>query len=528
MNIPGIKTIRNRPAVSFFKLAGFCCVILAGLVFYISNATKSGLWADEATEYFFSKYMTGTVPGGAGTVNMFERIRFTYQPPLYNVLMFFWLKIFDSEFGFRLAGIVFTMAGAAGIFLAVEETVKEGVWSVLAAAVFIFTDGTINYGLECAEYNLMLCFMAWTTYFFLRFLKRKDLRSMTGFFVFACLAVYSQYGAAFMAFGMYIALFAQLIKEKNAKGIKHFLLLSAVTLALAVLPLLLLFTIPQMKNQGSMSIGHGMFFARGFIKDFFSGFADVLTWLFGKEWLCAALILLAICAVTAFFKHKKTAFPVLALLVSWVLYFFAVSCSFYGYNNWKPESVGTMNLGGKYSLFFIPLLVVLMISGVGLIVNRIKGRGCLLSIVLTAAAAASASFFCFVQSYKINHSGLEIKDNCREIVSLWYERGAYDSKTIAYPLEYEPFVYYLMNDDRYVESYFDSVECEDEWIRTAEPDEIAGNLKQDGYLDLDEFYYVTTFYGNHENFITAVTNEGYDAEILYSGSSVFIRVTRQK
>lgn len=78
---------------------------------YVPIATKWGLWYDEAVEYYFSKFLTGPVPGSPGTVNMMERILLTFQPPLYNVLMHFWLRFFDTEFMFRLAGILTTMAG---------------------------------------------------------------------------------------------------------------------------------------------------------------------------------------------------------------------------------------------------------------------------------------------------------------------------------------------------------------------------------------------------------------------------------
>ncbi len=528
MNKKGVLTTRIRPAVSRNKLIGLGCVILAGLVFYILNATKSGLFGDEAVEYFFSKNMTGTVVGGAGTTNMFERIRYTFQPPLYNILMFFWINIFDSEFGFRLAGILVTMAGAAGIFFAVEETVKDGIWSVLATAVYVFTCGIFYYGLECAEYNLMLCFMAWTMWSFLRLVNRKDLRSMAGFFIFASLTVYSQYGAAFMVAGMYIAVFALLIKEKRTKELKQFLLISAVTLAVAVLPLLILFTIPQMNHQGSMTVDHGMSFSRGFFVDFFAGFKDTLGSLFGADRVTGVLIVLASCPASLFINRKKMAYPILALLISWALYFITVSCSFYGYNYWKPESVGTMNLGGKYSLFFIPVIVVLMISGLGILVDHIKDKSRLTNLFMTAAGILLALVFCLVEIIDVYTGGFEIKDNCREIVPSWYEREAYNSKTLIYLNEYETFSYYLLKDDRYADPYFDSVEVEGDWIRDAEPGVIAENIEKEGYLDLDEFYYVTTYYSNYENFITAVTNEGYDAEILYSGVSVFIHVTRQE
>ena len=229
-------------------------IIMAGLVFYLLNATKSGLWYDEAIEFYYSKYMTGTVPGGCGTVNMLERCLRTFQPPLYNILMFFWLKIFDSEFTFRLAGILTTMFGAVGIFLAVDEINPRGIWSNLGALFYLFTPGVVFYGLECGEYNLMLCMIAWTVYFHNRIFKRNDLKSILGFIIFSCLSVYSQYGAAFIILGMYITAAVFIIRAKKRKTLKQFAILSVAAFFMAAAPLITIYLLPQMNKQGSLSV----------------------------------------------------------------------------------------------------------------------------------------------------------------------------------------------------------------------------------------------------------------------------------
>ncbi len=108
-----MQTVKNT-ARSKKQYIFLGCILLIALVFYTINATRSGLWYDEAIEYFYSKYITGPVPGGHNSANMLERILHTFQPPLYNILMYFWLGLFDSEFGFRFAGILTTLAGSAG------------------------------------------------------------------------------------------------------------------------------------------------------------------------------------------------------------------------------------------------------------------------------------------------------------------------------------------------------------------------------------------------------------------------------
>ena len=95
----------NKKEMFFLMLA----FVIAG-IFYLTHITTTGLQFDEGIEYFYSKYMTALPvnlhesPSG----NMYERIISTYQPPLYNIMMYCWLCLFDSEFFFRLAGVIVT------------------------------------------------------------------------------------------------------------------------------------------------------------------------------------------------------------------------------------------------------------------------------------------------------------------------------------------------------------------------------------------------------------------------------------
>ena len=93
----------------------YFAVFTAILVIYLLRATASGLWFDESIEFYFSRTLRGPVPGARGNNSLYDRILLTYQPPLYNWLMYVWLLIYDSEFWFRLAGVLVTLIGGAGI-----------------------------------------------------------------------------------------------------------------------------------------------------------------------------------------------------------------------------------------------------------------------------------------------------------------------------------------------------------------------------------------------------------------------------
>ena len=193
----------------------WAAAFFAGLVIYSFRMTYSALWYDEVVEYFFSKFLYGNVPGSIGvTSNMYERICSTYQPPLYNVLMHIWLKFFDSEALFRFAGVLVTLLGMTGLYMGLCE-LSGCKWAMAGAVIYLMIPKVALYALECGEYNLMLCCEAWSLYFFIMTVRKKDNMSLALFFLFSCLSVFSQYGAAFFAAGLYIVLVLYSFTDKS-------------------------------------------------------------------------------------------------------------------------------------------------------------------------------------------------------------------------------------------------------------------------------------------------------------------------
>ena len=105
-----------------------CLLVIFSI--YVVYLTKSGLWYDEGIEYFYSKYL-GVLPEGVqvnaeGKTNMYMRICSTFQPPLYNVLMYFWLLLFNGVNSFRFIGVLFTFIGALGFFKTIKLLSNDG------------------------------------------------------------------------------------------------------------------------------------------------------------------------------------------------------------------------------------------------------------------------------------------------------------------------------------------------------------------------------------------------------------------
>lgn len=344
---------------------GILAIIIGlGFYFYTMELTYSCLWYDEAVEYWYSKVLIGEVPGGIGTSNMYERICSTYQPPLYNVLMHIWLIIFDySDYSFRLAGVLTTLIGSIGFYLTIKEFSNWKCASV-AACIYIFTPSIAFYAMECAEYNLMVCFISWDLYFAIRFLKQEDIYSIIGFFCLSSLAVYSQYGAAFLVIGLWVILLYDILKKRNYVLAKGFFIGTFFVTVIAAIPLVFFFLIPQLSNQGTLSINHGLIFQGNIIYDIFNAMCCQLNWSFGMSlnnssgrWIMLFMgigvifIIIALCRCDRLLKNIS-----LSMLFSWIIYYLSVSTSYYAYNSWS----GNIRFGNKYGLFLVPQVLLFL------------------------------------------------------------------------------------------------------------------------------------------------------------------------
>lgn len=509
-------------------------ILVVIFVLYIINVTYSGLWYDEAVEYFYSKFTIGEVPGGVGTQTMYERICETFQPPLYNVLMHIWLSIYDSELWFRLAGILTTLAGAPAIYKILKiET--DYCWASIGMILYLLSSSITYYALECSEYNLMLCFNTWMIYFYIRTIREFGLVSLIGFFSFSCLAVYSQYGAAFLVVGLYISLVIVFLRRHDRESLKNISIMTALTVILAVIPLVYFFLVPQMNHQGSIAVSHFPIFVKNVLYDYLRGGFAVLTFVFtafGTNNLMNTILLGLVC-IAGFFvfvsliKKKMVLLFVIPLLITYTLYFVSVACSFYAYNYWT-YSYGCYNLGGRYTLFFVPLIIVTLVIGIYSVLRDFKSRGNRKYKVMVFLILMGGLLFCGSEIVKIIASPWR-KDDIREVTAAWYENDAYNGWTLVHQWDDAMFQFYLIHNKNYEEEYQVKIEAADIWIRTADEEKMTKELNEMGYLDLDDFYYISPisqYSGSYTAFINVMKANGYSVMELYSGDSCLLYVSK--
>lgn len=368
----GMQISRNFYLSNTAKIEIVCVFITFTTLafFYIFRLTESSLAYDEGVEYWVSKSISGIAYGGASfQSNMYERICNTYQPPLYNILMFLWLKISDTEFWLKFFGVVCFFAGDIAFYLTCREFSNR-----LPSCAFTFLFGIshifIYYAHEVSEYVCLFCFICWLTLFFYRVVKNFSWKNLCGYFAFAVLSIYSQYGSVFIIFGTGICLILKLMIERNRQKKKgmlfRFTICSIVSIVVFVLPLFLLFIRKQLfrRSSGLISIiDHTPHYKySNFLFDYIGSFFDVVHYFFyapsNKILLAVFLCLFVLFLVFVVMKkmsNKSFYLLSLALFISWTVYYIAVRFNYYSLSY-------TSGFGNRWGFAFCSLIALFFVN----------------------------------------------------------------------------------------------------------------------------------------------------------------------
>ena len=539
----------KKSYVSFFTKNEWllvCLVIVAMGIFYFSHLTTSGLWFDEAVEYFFSKCMTGTTSAGLPlTENMYERICITYQPPLYNVLMYLWLSVFDSESTFRLAGVLTTFVGAIGLYCAFRKI--TGIkWSLMGLCVYLTACSVKYYALECAEYNLLLCMECWMLYFFVCCITgisaRARKRAIMGFYAFAVLSIYSQYGSAFLIAALFLALCLVYIKQKDNISLRWLFGLGFAVTLVAIIPLWIWFIQIQLHNQGTTAVNHNPVFVGNVFYSLKESFCNNVSWIFtmpetNKVRLVLAMnlivVCMGICTVFSVFRWKRAralAPCLTACVICFMAFFIASACTFYAYNWWTGQ-YGCYNIitgeGGRYVLFFAPLLIFTLVTGTCVFCQNIAFKSWLHKLMCFAPIVIAAIFY--VQMWL---SPYGLKNDVREATNTWMEVGGYRSHTLVQEWAAGTFHYYFRHSPVFSPEAQKSIITMDARMRMKDKETLSKYLTGINVFTYPELYYVGNIFSpgppdNLEMIIEIFKQQGYDVETVKElQQSIVLRMTK--
>lgn len=509
-------------------------ILVCLALLFITNANHSPLWYDEGIEYFYSKVIWGTVPAGGSTTTMYQRICSTYQPPLYNVFAYIWLFFFDiGDFSFRLFSVLIMLVGSVGFYKCLKELMGT-VWATLGGVFYILTDKVMYYTLECSEYVLMLCCLNWMLYFFVKEFRASTTKTVVGFFCFAVLSVYSQYGAVFVVLPLYLML---LLKNRK-RNLKMMMLATFVVAIGGAIPLLKFFVLPQMQQQGSLTVSHVPVWEGILLVDYVKGFFYKLIhlWYFSSAddpilsiipvYLICFAFVLAFLGCILEEKNNMGRWLIFASALSYTVYYIAVLFSFYGYNYWS-DSKGTANLGTRYSIFLIPLITLFIVYGLYSLLQSLRKNEAFFRGTTIILCVGWLVFCC------LNIVNLEKgwkKDDVRDVSEVWYASQGYETMTIVHDWSNANFQFYLMHDERYDPVYQEQILELDSWVRDSSVEEMKKELQQLGVFEKNSLYFVgpyDRYPESYTNFCKVMEEQGYFITQLYCGRSALLYLTKE-
>ncbi len=164
-------------------------ILILALVLRLVNLNQS-LWLDEAVQAITAK---------ASLTGIFQEITGDFHPPLFHLLMHFWVRIFGaSEISLRMPSVLFGVGTVYLVYL-IGQTLGSKKWGLIPALLFATAPFHIYYSQEARMYSAVTFFIAGSIYFFLKIIKddKESLgdRKAMAYFLFTLLALYTDYYA---------------------------------------------------------------------------------------------------------------------------------------------------------------------------------------------------------------------------------------------------------------------------------------------------------------------------------------------
>lgn len=180
------ETVTKRVSAKNLIFPGF---IFLYTCFLLLLSYKLNIWEDES-------YSLNTTSQSLTNV-----VRTSYdfegQPPVYFILLSLWRILNSGIFFARLLSIV-SIGLAAYFFNHIVRQVSLEINSKWMVTLFLLNPFTVWAALEIRLYALLLFLSAATVYFFIKFYKQSDKKSLYYFLIISLIGIYTQYFFAFL------------------------------------------------------------------------------------------------------------------------------------------------------------------------------------------------------------------------------------------------------------------------------------------------------------------------------------------
>ncbi len=353
---------RNTRAILLLSLAGG-----ALLRFYALSAES--FWFDEAYSVWVARHSVGW------------HIALSVQrifPPLYYLLLHFWLPLGSSEFVIRSLSVFIGLGSIVAIYALARQLFDERV-GLISALLLTISPLHIWYSQEARMYILVASLGLCSAYFMLLALREGKLWHWLAYVLSTAMAMNAHYFAIFLAPFQSVYVLYLLLRRHARKGIwKHWLLSQAAVVLLSVIGLAGIFSRETDVWWGLLDTWHGAPAFRDLVSTLYS--FSLGTTAEGRLLYWGGMLLFGFCVAWSLvtFKHGHLALRIDDGLVFTLLYLVVPLGTVFLLSQFRSFWVL------RYIFPFLPPYCIIVARGIARMPGRVLGAMVVGAIVLAS------------------------------------------------------------------------------------------------------------------------------------------------
>jgi len=200
-------------------------VVALSLALRLIGLSSHSLWFDEAVEYWTSAADLGSLFALAKTQHL--------QPPLFSLLLHYWLLVSDSVLWIRLLSVLLSTVGLVSLMVLARRLLSRRA-ALVAGVLFATLPASIDYSREASEYALLLATAPLFMLASYRAFRADNGRKDAVWVLCGVLTLYSQYGGAILVVATGGLFAAQLLVTGSWRRIGRIIAFTAVGLIMSV------------------------------------------------------------------------------------------------------------------------------------------------------------------------------------------------------------------------------------------------------------------------------------------------------
>ncbi len=166
----------------------FLLIIAVALVIRLYHIGTLSIWYDES----FS-----IVLADKSVASLYEIAKADVHPPLYYILLHFWMKIYSGAAFLRLFSVLFSIAAIVVTYFVAKEIFDNKV-ALLASFFLSIAPLFVHHSQEIRMYSLLMFFLMMASYFLWMFVKKGKFFDCLGYVLCSVCALYTHYFALFL------------------------------------------------------------------------------------------------------------------------------------------------------------------------------------------------------------------------------------------------------------------------------------------------------------------------------------------